>query len=112
MPKVLFVAPFVAAAAVLMGAPTDAPAQTFGAKPGAWENTITVSGLTIPPDVLAKMPPDRRAIVEQQLSADGAAGQPSVRRTCVTKETLEKGFTPNPKAVAPSRRCRRPRRRW
>jgi hypothetical protein len=71
----------------------DASAEGFGAKPGAWENTVTTSGLTIPPEVLAKMPPDRRAMVEQQLSAN--SGQSQVRRVCITKEKLEQGFTPS-----------------
>jgi hypothetical protein len=69
-------------------------AQTFEAKPGAWENSVTMSGLAIPPEVLAKMPPDRRAIVEQQMSANG--GQTTVRKMCVTKDDMEKGFMQSP----------------
>lgn len=75
----------------------SAAAQSFGAKPGAWENTVTTSGLTIPPDVLAKMPPDRRAMVEKQLAANGGQG-PVVRKSCVTKENLERGFMQNTNA--------------
>jgi hypothetical protein len=83
---------FVALAILLTGLlATSAHAQSFGAKPGAWETTVTVSGLSIPPEVLAKMPPDRRAMVEQKLAENGG-GTPTVRKTCVTKENMEKGF--------------------
>lgn len=88
---------FTAAACLAVAAATmsmSTHAQSFGAKPGAWETTVTMSGMTIPPEVLAKMPPDRRAIVEQQLSANG--GQSTVRKSCITKEDLAKGFNPNP----------------
>jgi hypothetical protein len=81
-----------AAALGLVG--VDAAAEGFGAKPGAWENTVTTSGLTIPPEVLARMPPDRRAMVEQQLAANGGA-QPQIRKVCITQEKLEQGFTPS-----------------
>ena len=96
MRHILFAGTSAAAALALLGSSAGACAQGFGAKPGAWENTITVSGIVIPPDVLAKMPPERRAMVEQQTGANGGRGQPQVRRTCVTKEMLEKGFTANP----------------
>jgi hypothetical protein len=72
---------------------SSAEAQTFNAKPGAWETTVTTSGLTIPPDTLARMPPDRRALVEQKMAAIGA-GRPQVRRSCVSQADLQKGFAP------------------
>jgi hypothetical protein len=93
MTRIFTMAACLAVAAALTS--TSASAQSFGAKPGAWETTVTMAGMTIPPEVLAKMPPDRRAIVEQQLSANGG-GQPTVRKICMTKEDLSKGFMPNP----------------
>lgn len=93
MMKILRVAPALCLALTSLVS-SAALAQSFGVKPGAWENTLTVSGLTIPPEVLAKMPPDRRAMVEQQLSANGG-GQPQVHKRCVKQEDIDKGFTPN-----------------
>jgi hypothetical protein len=92
MTRIFTMSACLAVAAAL--ASTSANAQSFGAKPGAWETTVTMSGMTIPPEVLAKMPPDRRAIVEQQLSANN--GQATVSKACITKEDLSKGFMPNP----------------
>ena len=62
-------------------------------KEGLWEVTVThsMSGMpampNIPPDALAKMPPDQRARIEAMMN-----GQPStdVRKECITKEKLEK----------------------
>jgi hypothetical protein len=62
-------------------------------KEGLWEVSVThsMSGMpampSIPPDALAKMPPEQRARVEAMMK-----GTPStdVRKECVTKEKLEK----------------------
>ena len=62
-------------------------------KEGLWEMTVThsMSGMPampdIPPDVLAKMPPDQRARMEAMMK-----GGPStdVRKECITKEKLAK----------------------
>ncbi len=62
-------------------------------KEGLWEMTVThsMSGMpairALPPDVLAKMPPEQRARVEAAMK-----GGPStdVRKECITKEKLEK----------------------
>ena len=62
-------------------------------KEGLWEMTVThsMSGMPampdIPPDVLAKMPPDQRARMEAMMK-----GGPStdVRKECITKEKIEK----------------------
>ena len=69
--------------ALLVGVHAAATAQSFAAKPGAWEMTTTMSGAIIPPDVLAKMPPERRAMVEQRM----AQGQ--TRKSCVKQEDLD-----------------------
>jgi len=69
-------------------------------KEGLWEMTVTrsMSGMpappNIPPDALAKMPPEQRARIEAMMK-----GGPStdVRKECVTKEKLAKNlaFTAN-----------------
>jgi len=65
----------------------------FNVKEGLWEVTVThsMTGMpavpNIPPDALAKMPPEQRARVEAMMK-----GTPStdVRKDCVTKEKLQK----------------------
>ncbi len=69
-------------------------------KEGLWEMTVThsMTGMpaapSIPPDALAKMPPEQRARIEAMMS-----GKPStdVRKECITKEKLQKhsAFTNN-----------------
>ncbi len=64
-----------------------AQAESFNAKPGAWEMTFSglSTGTMIPPDVLAKMPPEQRARIEQSMQA--RSGKPGSRSTksCITK---------------------------
>jgi Protein of unknown function (DUF3617) len=65
----------------------------LNAKEGLWEVTVThsMSGMpappNLPPDALAKLPPDQRARVEAMMK-----GTPStdVHKECVTKEKLAK----------------------
>ena len=68
-----------------------AQAESFNAKPGAWEMTFTglSTGTMIPPDVLAKMPPEQRARIEQSMNT--RSGKPATHssKTCVTKEDLD-----------------------
>ncbi len=78
----------MAVASVAFLAWSTADAQAFNAKPGAWEMTVTPSGNMIPPEVLAKMPPERRAMVEKQMAA-GGAGNVQTRKSCVKKEDLD-----------------------
>ncbi len=60
-------------------------------KEGLWEITMThsMTGMpatpNIPPDALAKMPPEQRARIEAMTK-----GTPDVRKECITKEKLEK----------------------
>lgn len=76
---------------ILIGAPPAARADSLKAKPGAWEMTFTTqsSGMLVPPDVLAAMPPEQRAKVEQSMQA--RAGKPTIHsvKTCITKEDLD-----------------------
>jgi hypothetical protein len=60
-------------------------------KEGLWEITVThsMTGMpampAIPPDVLAKLPPEQRARMEAMMK-----GGPIVQKECITKEKLEK----------------------
>jgi len=62
-------------------------------KEGLWEVTVThsMSGMpaapNIPPDALAKMPPEQRARIEAMMKGSATT---DVRKDCVTKEKLEK----------------------
>ena len=63
-------------------------------KEGLWEMTVTHSMIgmpAIPPDTLAKMPPEQRARLEAAMKQNGAGGPTTdVHKECVTKEKLEK----------------------
>ena len=87
MPNALMIrcAALVATAVMAVTMTSAAQAQTFNAKPGAWEMTTSMTGAMIPPDVLAKMPPERRAMIEKRM-ADGQT--PQVRKSCIRKEDL------------------------
>lgn len=52
-------------------------------------NTGLSTGTMIPPDVLAKMPPEQRARIEQSMPA--LSGKPGTHATksCITKEDLD-----------------------
>jgi len=63
-------------------------------KTGLWEVTtnMTRTGqLPISPDVLAKMTPEQRARIDERMKTQGENAQRSrVRKSCITKEKLEK----------------------
>ena len=60
-------------------------------KTGLWEVTITMNGtLPIPPEALAKMPPEQRAKLEERLKAQ--LGGENTYKECLTKEKLEKNM--------------------
>ncbi len=62
-------------------------------KEGLWEITVThsMSGMpampSIPPDALAKMPPEQRARIEAMMKGGAST---DVHKDCITKEKLEK----------------------
>ena len=68
-----------------------AQADSFNLKPGMWEMTVTTaaSGLTVPPDVLDKMPPERRAKIEETMQARGAQPRSFTSKECVTQKDLD-----------------------
>ena len=76
---------FVVGMLLALAVASAAHAQTFNAKPGAWEMTTSMSGAMIPPDVLAKMPPERRAMIEKRMAESQT---PQVRKSCIRKEDL------------------------
>ena len=58
-------------------------------KTGLWEVSIATSGtIPIPPEVLAKMPPEQRAKLEERMKAQ--MGGENTYKECLTKEKLEK----------------------
>ncbi|MGB9237134.1 MAG: DUF3617 domain-containing protein [Terriglobales bacterium] len=66
-------------------------------KEGLWEVTVTHSsnGLPgMPEDMLAKLPPDQRARVEEMMKQKGMSmsGNTVVVKSCVTREKIEKGM--------------------
>ena len=76
---------------IIPGMATSAMAESFNAKPGAWEMSITTltAGTLIPPDVLAKMPPEQRAKFEQSMRARSGKPMTHTSKTCVTQEDLD-----------------------
>ncbi|MGB9149878.1 MAG: DUF3617 domain-containing protein [Burkholderiales bacterium] len=82
---------FRCAVAVVLAVPFYSSADSFKVKPGAWEMTTTTvtSGSMMPPDVLAKMPPEQRAKMEATMNA--RAGKPTshVTKSCVTQKDLD-----------------------
>lgn len=79
------------AIAFAVAMPVYALADSFNAKPGAWEITTTTltKGMLIPAEALANMPPAQRARIEKSMQA--RAGKPSthVTKSCVTKADLD-----------------------
>ena len=82
----------VACAAAVLFTATAIGAEPLNAKPGAWEMTVTTSGTgnVIAPEALAKMPPERRAMIEKMMVERGGTPNTSVHKSCVKKEDLER----------------------
>lgn len=62
-------------------------------RPGMWENTMTIqmSGAPpIPPEVLARLTPEQKAMMEERMKARTQNAKPTVTRHCLTKEDLAK----------------------
>jgi hypothetical protein len=85
-------------AAIAVALPVLA-ADGLAVKTGLWENTVVVNntGMAIPADALAKMPPERRAQMEQRLKQMGAAGPRTITdKSCLTEKDLRDGaFRPD-----------------
>lgn len=91
-----------ACAALLLA--TAAQAQSH-IKPGLWEEKITVksdnpqvnAAMAQVQDKLANMSPEQRAAVEKMMAGQGVGmgGAPNTLRVCITKEQVERDFTPD-----------------
>ena len=68
-------------AVALLSATVALSAQAFDLKLGQWEYTI--SGMKMPPELLAKMPPAAKAQMELMMK------QPQTNRSCLTAEDLK-----------------------
>ncbi len=90
-------------ALILVAAPAvwAADLTPMNVKTGQWETTMTMqmSGMpmqahqmpAIPPEALAKMPPEQRAKMEAMMSGmGGGAPKPIVEKSCIKKEDLTK----------------------
>jgi hypothetical protein len=76
-------------------------------RPGLWEETVAIK--TDNPQAnaameqmkakLASMPPDQRAAIEKMMASHGMGttpgGAPNTVRVCLTKEQIDRGFTPD-----------------
>jgi hypothetical protein len=71
--------------------PLYASADSFNAKPGAWEisTTTLMKGMMIPPEALAGMPPAQRARLEKTMQARSGKPSTHVSKSCVTKTDLD-----------------------
>ena len=79
------------AVALLLALPLYGFANSFNVKTGAWEMTTTTmsTGNFVPPDILARMPPEQRAKMEQALQARSGKPMTRVDKHCVTKDDLD-----------------------
>lgn len=66
-------------------------ADSFNMKPGAWELTFTskASGIMLPQEMLEKMPPDRRAKLEEAMKARSGQPKTRVKKGCITQKDLD-----------------------
>ena len=96
---------FLAAAAALASA--SVLAQQPHVRPGLWEETVQVktdnaqanAAMEQMKEKLASMPPDQRAAIEKMMASHGMGmtpgGAPNTVRVCITKEQVDRGFTPD-----------------
>jgi Protein of unknown function (DUF3617) len=64
--------------------------------PGEWETTTVRKGGSapaLPPDALAKLTPEQRAMIEERMKS-AMGGSTTVSKRCVTKEDVAKSFQP------------------
>lgn len=69
-------------------------AGIFNVKPGQWESTVTTQATGMPPipqDVLDKMTPQQRQMMEERMKGTQTP-RTTTNKSCVTKEDIEKGF--------------------
>jgi hypothetical protein len=71
--------------------PLYALADSFNAKPGAWEITTTTltQGMLIPAEAMANMTPAQRAKIEKTMQARSGKPRTHVTKNCVTQKRLD-----------------------
>jgi len=79
------------AVALAVAAPLYAHADSLNAKPGAWEMTTTTltTGVPVPAEELAKMPPAQRARIEETMRSRAGKPRTRVKKSCITKKDLD-----------------------
>jgi Protein of unknown function (DUF3617) len=78
--------------AVVVGVAAGAVAEALKIEPGLWSVTYTYSlAGKPPPDLLANLPPEKRAAMEQSWAAKAGQPQTSTSDTCITAEDLASG---------------------
>jgi hypothetical protein len=73
-------------------------ADSLAVKTGLWETTVTtsMSGMSLPADVLAKMQPAQRAQMEQMMKQMGTGAPRTMKdKSCVTEKQLREGAFTN-----------------
>lgn len=68
-----------------------AQAAPLDVKTGSWDMTVTtvLSGLKLPPEALAKIPPEKRAQVEQMMADRNGKPTTVTRKACIKQEDLD-----------------------
>ena len=68
-------------------------AASLDLRPGAWEVVMatTITGVPIPQEALAKMPPDQRAKFEEAVKARAGKVNTHTIHSCLTQEDLDRG---------------------
>ena len=66
-------------------------AESFNMKTGAWELTYTsvTTGILMPPEMLERMLPERRAKLEEAMRARSGQPQTMVHQGCITQKDLD-----------------------
>jgi len=94
----------IAGAAALCGSAVLAQPHI---RPGLWEETVAIKTDNAQANAameqmkarLASMPPEQRAAMEKMMASHGMGttpgGAPNVMRVCITKEQIDRGFTPD-----------------
>jgi hypothetical protein len=89
---------FLMAGVCLAAAAAASGADKLNVKTGLWETTTVtnIDGSILPKELLDRLPPDKRAQIEQAMAAQGGTkAEPKITQTCLTQEELDKGvFAP------------------
>ena len=88
--------------ALTLGLSCHALAESFNAKPGAWEITVTTltTGNPMSPSALAEMTPEKRAKVEKALKERDGKPITDRYKTCITQNELDQDYFLNSEADA------------